>query len=178
MKKIIFSLLLINSTYLFADEGALEKLTKKLQSESYSQNADSEDYTDLKKLNVELDADTLTKWYVDCSKDRFNSTKKCSLSKYSSDLRIMNINGRYSVYVGRNHYPRSQSALKVDNNSTMYGYEGIIRSPEKAIEQLKNGKVAYTRYSEWPYESKLDGEVDLNGFSEKFEEMLILYKQL
>lgn len=169
---------LVNSNYLFADDDILDALTKNLAAGSYSQDATAENETELKQLNVKLDKDFFTKWDVDCSKDRFNATKRCSLSKYSSNLLVMKVNGRYSVYVGRNHYPRSQSALKVDNNSTMYGYEGIIRNPEKAIEQLKKGKVAYTRYSEWPYDYNLDGEVDLNGFSEKFEEMLILYKQL
>lgn len=178
MKKIIFFLLLITTNCLFADDNVLEKLTKTLQAGSYSQDGAISNDIELKELNISLDKDFLTKWNVDCRRDRFNETKKCTLSKYSGDLLIMNINGSYYIYVGSNHYPRSQSALKIDNNPTMYGYEGVIKNPIKVIEQLKSGKVAYTRYSKWPYESNLDGEVDLSGFSEKFEEMLKLYKQL
>jgi hypothetical protein len=49
--------------------------------------------------------------------------------------------------VGRDHYPRSQSAIKIDSNTPIYGYEGSSSTPQKAIEQMKRGKVAYTRYA-------------------------------
>ncbi len=88
------------------------------------------------------------------------------------------INGRYGVYVGRKHFPRTQSAIKIDENAPIYGYEGISNTPQKAIEQMKNGKVAYTRYKEWPYEYNRDGEVDLVGFKEAFNQMLEEYKKL
>ena len=87
-------------------------------------------------------------------------------------------NGQHSVYVGRDHYPRSQSVIKIDSNTPIYGYEGSSSTPQKAIEQMKRGKVAYTRYKEWPYDYNQDGEVDLTGFTEKYNEMMEEYKKL
>ena len=43
---------------------------------------------------------------------------------------------------------------------------------------MKKGKVAYTRYKEWPYEYNKDGEVELEGFAKKLEEMKSQYKEL
>lgn len=127
---------------------------------------------------VKYDNSEFTKWKSNCSKDKFNNTKSCSLNKSHGDVMVTIINGRYGVYVGRKHFPRTQSAIKIDENAPIYGYEGISNTPQKAIEQMKNGKVAYTRYKEWPYEYNKDGEVDLVGFKEAFNQMLEEYKKL
>lgn len=127
---------------------------------------------------VKYDNSEFTKWKSNCSKDKFNNTKSCSLNKSYSDVMVTIINGRYGVYIGRKHFPRTQSAIKIDENAPIYGYEGISNTPQKAIEQMKNGKVAYTRYKEWPYEYNKDGEVDLVGFKEAFNQMLEEYKKL
>jgi hypothetical protein len=113
-----------------------------------------------------------------CSKDKFDGKKSCSLNKSHSDVMVSIFDGQHSVYVGRDHYPRSQSAIKVDSNTPIYGYEGSSNTPKKVIEQMKNGKIAYTRYREWPYDYNRDGEVDLTGFAEKYNEMLEKYKEL
>lgn len=117
-------------------------------------------------------------WKTACSKDRFNGSKSCTLSKMHSDVMVFIIDGRYNVHVGRNHFPRSKSIIKIDDHAPIYGYEGTSNTPQKAIEQMKKGKVAYTRYKEWPYEYDRDSDVDLTGFSEKYEQMLEEYKQL
>ncbi|MEN3980624.1 hypothetical protein [Acinetobacter sp. CWB-B33] len=117
-------------------------------------------------------------WDYNCSKDKFNGQKSCSLNKSNSKIMVSIFDGRYSVYIGRNHFPHTQSAIKIDNNTPIYGYEGSSNTPQKVIEQMKKGKVAYTRYKEWPYEYNQDGETDLTGFSEKYNEMLEGYKKL
>ena len=127
---------------------------------------------------VKYDNSEFTKWKNNCSKDRFNNTKTCSLTKSYSDVMVTIISDRYGVYIGRKHYPRTQTAIKIDNNAPIYGYEGISNTPQKIIEQMKNGKTAYTRYKEWPYEYNRDGEVDLTGFKEAFDQMLEEYKKL
>lgn len=130
----------------------------------------------LKKVSEKEYKSEISGWYQVCNKDRFNGSKICTLSK--DTVLVMLKDGDYAVSVGKRHYPRSKSAIKIDNNPTIYGYEGISEFPEKVIKQLKQGKKVFTRYQEWPYEHNRDDEVDLNGFSEKFEEMLKLYKQL
>jgi len=117
-------------------------------------------------------------WNTTCSKDKFNGRKSCSLSKAHSNIMVSIFDGRHSVYIGQDHFPRSQSAIKIDNNTPVYGYEGSSNTPQKVIEQMKKGKVAYTRYKEWPYEYNQDGETDLTGFAEKYEEMLKEYQKL
>lgn len=117
-------------------------------------------------------------WNYICSKDKFNGKKSCSLNKAYSNVMVSIFDDRYSVYVGRNHFPRSQSAIKIDDNTPTYGHEGLSNTPKNVIEQMKKGKVAYTRYKEWPYEYNQDGETDLTGFAEKYNEMLDEYKKL
>lgn len=169
---IVFSLVSLNVTayeiYVYKDNSGATILSGREKSEGDLQ---------LEKV-VKYDNSEFTKWKSNCSKDRFNNTKSCSLTKSYSDVMVTIINGRYDVYVGRKHYPRTQSAIKIDERTPTYGYEGISNTPQKIIEQMKNGKVAYTRYKEWPYEYNKDSEVDLTGFKEAFNQMLEEYKKL
>ena len=109
-------------------------------------------------------------------KKNFDNMKVCSMSE--GDLWVFLINGRYSVSVGSDHYPRSKGGLRIDNSPAIYGYEGELPKPLSIIERLKKGKVAYTRYQEWPYEYDKDGEVSLKNFTKQFNEMLKQYKNL
>lgn len=169
---ILFSLVSLNVTaseiYVYKDNSGATILSGREMSKGDLQ---------LEKV-VKYDNSEFTKWKSNCSKDRFNSTKSCSLTKPYSDVMVTIINGRYGVYVGRKHYPRTQSAIKIDENTPAYGYEGTSDTPQKIIEQMKDGKVAYTRYKEWPYEYNKDSEVDLTGFNEAFNQMLEEYKKL
>ena len=115
-------------------------------------------------------------WSINCEKKKFDNMKICYM--HEGDLWVFLTNGRYSVSVGSDHYPRSQGGLKIDNNSAIYGYEGELSKPLSVIERLKKGKVAYTRYKKWPYEYNKDGEVSLEDFTKKFNEMLKQYKNL
>lgn len=115
-------------------------------------------------------------WWVNCHKKKFDNMKVCSMSE--GDLWVFLINGRYSVSVGSDHYPRSKGGLRIDNNSAIYGYEGELSKPLSVIERLKKGKVAYTRYQKWPYQYNKDGEVSLKDFTKQFNEMLKQYKNL
>jgi len=118
----------------------------------------------------------LDNWNVHCHKKKFDHAKVCSM--YSGDLWVFLINGKYSVEVGDDHYPRTKAGLRIDNGSAIYGYEGEIPNPINVIEKLKKGKTAYTRYQEWPYTYNTDGEVNLSGFTENFNKMLKQYKEL
>ncbi|WP_180044196.1 hypothetical protein [Acinetobacter sp. YH16039] len=118
----------------------------------------------------------LPTWLINCEKKKFDHMKICYMNE--GDLWVFIINGRYSVSVGSNHYPRSKGGLRIDNSSAIYGYEGELPKPLSLIEKLKKGKVAYTRYQEWPYEYNKDGEVSLKDFTKQFNEMLKQYKEL
>ena len=115
-------------------------------------------------------------WIINCEKKKFDHMKICYLKE--GDLWVFLTNGRYSVSVGSDHYPRSKGGLRIDNSPAIYGYEGELPKPLSIIERLKKGKVAYTRYQEWPYEYDKDGEVSLKNFTKQFNEMLKQYKNL
>jgi hypothetical protein len=115
-------------------------------------------------------------WNISCRKDRFDGTKMCFMN--SDSIMVGIVNGNYSVYVGGDHYPNTASAIKIDNNPAIYGFEGHSKTPLKVIEQMKKGRIAYTRYKKWPYEYNRDGEVDLSGFTLKFNELVQRYKSL
>ena len=115
-------------------------------------------------------------WSINCEKKKFDNMKICYM--HEGDLWVFLTNGRYSVSVGSDHYPGSQGGLKIDNSSAIYGYEGEFPKPSSVIERLKKGKVAYTRYKKRPYEYNKDGEVSLEDFTKKFNEMLKQYKNL
>lgn len=115
-------------------------------------------------------------WWVNCRKKKFDNEKSCYMN--AGDLWVFLINGKYSVNVGNNHYPRTKAGLKIDNGSAIYGYEGELPKPLSIIERLKKGKVAYTRYQEWPYQYDTDEEVSLKDFTKQFNEMIKQYKNL
>ena len=117
-----------------------------------------------------------TFYYINCRKKEFDNTKICYLK--AGDIYVFLINGRYSVDVGSNHYPRSKAGLRIDNSPAVYGYEGEFSKPLSIIEKLKKGKFAYTRYQEWPYLSDIDKKTDLKDFTKQFNEMLKQYKEL
>ena len=127
---------------------------------------------------ISYDPSLLGDWSSSCKKDKFNNAKQCTLYRLRGQITVSVINGNYLVKVGSNHFPSSNSALKVDSNETLYGTEGSIKNPRKAIEQMKSGKIAYTRFKEWPYQSNKDDEEPLDNFKDAFDQMMIEYKTL
>lgn len=115
-------------------------------------------------------------WSISCDKDKFNGLKMCHMSK--NGLFVFLMSGKFTVSIGVDHFPRSSSAIKVDNNKTIYGVEGDFRNPLGIIEQLKKGHIASTRYQRWPYESNVDEDVDLAGFNEALDFIKWRYRQL
>ena len=183
MKKIILLGILLSTSVYAEDSDRLNELSKTLKEGSFTptEKTNLPDVSNseviLKEKNIDADKYFLD-WNINCNKDRFNGIKSCSLSKAYKDIMVSIINDKYVVYIGRNHFPRTSSAIKIDGNATITGYEGVSKAPEKVIEQMKKGKVAYTRYKEWPYEYNKDGEVELEGFAKKLEEMKSQYKEL
>jgi hypothetical protein len=163
-----FSQINMNTNFKFIDF----KEYKEEELENTNGSAENSKITEDLKPEVTIGS----QWTSTCKKDRFDGSKMCFMS--SRDLMVGILNGAYTVYVGGDHYPNTSSAIKIDNNETIYGYEGHSRTPAKVIEQMKKGKVAYTRYKKWPYEYNRDSEVDLAGFTIKFNELSKRYRNL
>ncbi|HCU74492.1 MAG TPA: hypothetical protein DGS69_02350 [Acinetobacter baumannii] len=130
------------------------------------------------KYSKEIDAILYPKWSYSCKKDRFDNSKSCYL--HNNDIGILLLNGSYLVSVGREHYPNSKASIKIDDNATITALNGMFNKTSSAIiTQLKKGKIAYTRYYEWPYQYKtIDNESKLEGFSNTFNQMLEAYRKL
>lgn len=161
-------------------DDVLAELTELLSQGSYSTYSDPNS-VDFKLPDVEVIPTTITPsydWNISCRKDRFTDIKSCFMTKIFSDLMVGIVEGHIRVFVGKNHFPNTQSAIKIDKNATVYGKEGSISNPKQVIQQLRNGKVAYLRYQEWPYQYYKDSEVDLKDFSKNYEEMLKEYRKL
>ncbi|MEN9449630.1 MAG: hypothetical protein RJA83_244 [Pseudomonadota bacterium] len=151
----------------------IEQLTRTLAQGSYAESNDIDLPAALSTIHS-LKRQTFYDIY--CRKKEFDNTKICYLK--ANDIYVFLINGRYSVDVGSNHYPRSKAGLRIDNSPAVYGYEGEFSKPLSIIEKLKKGKFAYTRYQEWPYLSDLDNKTDLKDFTKQFNEMIKQYKNL
>ena len=156
-----------------ASEDRIEQLTRTLAQSSYAESNDIDLPAALSTIHS-LKRQTFYDIY--CRKKEFDNTKICYLK--ANDIYVFLINGRYSVDVGSNHYPRSKAGLRIDNSPAVYGYEGEFSKPLSIIEKLKKGKFAYTRYQEWPYLYDLDNKTDLKDFTKQFNEMIKQYKNL
>ena len=117
-------------------------------------------------------------WQVSCQVDHFTAVKSCNMSRYQQDLSVSIVNGKTRLTVGKNHIPESLSAIKIDERATHYGKDGVFTAPNQIIEQMKNGKTAYTRYQEWPYRHYQDKQLDLSNFAHIYQHMIDQYQQL
>lgn len=114
-----------------------------------------------------------------CKRDRFDGTKSCSIMKQGLVVNIFN--GKQSVFVlgGKHgHYPSSQSAIKIDNNKTIYGIEGEFSNSQAIINQMIKGSAVSTRYQDWPYKLNNDRNIDLSGFKDAYENLKKEYAKL
>ena len=119
----------------------------------------------------------LNKWEnAGCKVDRFDGKKTCEVR--NDRLYVVNLSGKTSVMIIGADYPNKQSAIKIDENATIYGVEGLFDNDQKIINQLLKGKTAYVRYVEWPYSYNKDIEIDLSGFKEAYQEMKKEYASL
>lgn len=119
----------------------------------------------------------MNKWEnAGCKVDQFNGKKSCEVRK--DILYVVNLSGKTSVMIIGADYPNKQSAIKIDENATIYGVEGLFDNDQKIINQLLKGKTAYVRYVEWPYSYNKDIEIDLSGFKEAYQEMKKEYASL
>lgn len=130
--------------------------------------------TESSSVNIEYDP---KKWSIGgCKKDKFNGVKSCEIR--NDRLYVVILDGKKLVWIVGADYPNKQSAIKIDNNKTIFGTEGKFLNNSIIINQLLNGKTANIRYVKWPYLYNVDAEIDLKGFRSAYEEMLKEYAKL
>lgn len=116
----------------------------------------------------------LNKWEnAGCKVDRFDGKKTCEVR--NDRLYVVNLSGKNIVMIIGADFPNKQSAIKIDNNPTIYGTEGQFKNNQNIIKQLLKGNKVYLRYVQWPYLHNQDLEIDLFGFKQAYEEMMREY---
>lgn len=118
---------------------------------------------------VELDQDN---WTVACEKDSISDKKSCYIQRH--DLWIwLYENGNLKISIGRDYYPSSTIAIRVDSRKPFYTSAdngGFFPSAQtkNIIAQLKSGKKVTTKYVKWPYGSAVDESFGLYGLNEAY----------
>lgn len=144
-------------------QAALDRLAKELYI-----SRDSGDQKDINGWQI-----------IKCNKDKFNNIKNCILSK--ANLMVSIDDGKTSIFISGGdygHYPNSQSAIKIDENNTIYGIEGSFSNNLKIINQMLKGDMVFTRYKDWPNDFNNDLEISLNGFTEAYDALRKKYSLL
>ena len=88
------------------------------------------------------------------------------------------IEGKYFIEIEKNNSGYKKIAIRIDNKPTIYGVYGVIPEPKLIIEQMKKGRIVYTRYAKYPNGKNIDNEINLDGFTKAFNEMLLQYSKL
>lgn len=105
--------------------------------------------------------DTSQAWWVDCNRDKMTGTRSCAIHR--GDLWIFVSGGRTFVSVGDEHFPGSQTSLRIGNArfDTMHR-DGNFSQPG-ILPALQNGRTVVTRYMRWPERSYVDNEFVVLG---------------
>lgn len=180
MKNLIIILIgFLVSTLTFADlidtpnptsTDRLDQLSKAVEQGSYSSSDYDAEVIENKNIS------SAGEWLFSCEKDRFTEDKICFL--FQKDLTVFLCNGVYFISVGPHDFSTSEIFLKIDETRALHTKKPVFSNALWIINNLKKGKIVYTRYKRFPNQDNIDDEIDLSGFSKKFDEMLKRYKQL
>lgn len=119
-------------------------------------------------------------WSIHCKKDPINDRKQCSLDAPLAAFSILKYQNRYTVLVGKNHFPGSKIYLRI-NNGKVYSSDNEVFSfavSEDIIKNIKNGSMLSIRYTEWPYNHYVDKQIEIKGFEQAKKLIDMLYENL
>lgn len=114
-----------------------------------------------------------TNWSTACKKDPVSDQKHCYMQL--KDLYVFVYpKGRVTVSIGREHFPGSTVALRVDQMAPATATakdDGNFSAQASArlIKQIASAKTLTTRYMKWPYRSWEDQTWELYGFNETYK---------
>lgn len=118
-------------------------------------------------------------WKVACGKDKITDEKTCRLGLFN--FAMIYSKGKFTAstsYEVKKLDFRQKQYIRIDNNkafSTSTLFTGSQLN--SLIQQMKHGKLAYTRFYEWDGEM-YEETLSLYGFSEAYNYMLYAYKNL
>lgn len=97
-------------------------------------------------------------WTVSCRRDKMTSARSCLV--YKDDLYVgVYGNGRLTFSVGDEHFPGSQSSIRIGSRRFDTGQrDGYFPNAPQLVQLMKNGTPVVTRYMKWPYREWIDKE--------------------
>lgn len=103
-------------------------------------------------------------WFISCSVDPIEDTRSCRMLRDS--LMVIAFAGEPEVVrVGTNHYPGSESVIRLDKGTPIRSRaDGIFGESKKILAGLETCNQAVLRYREWPAEVPIDKTVPCAGF--------------
>ncbi|MGH8951904.1 MAG: hypothetical protein ACRDX9_10805 [Acidimicrobiia bacterium] len=105
-------------------------------------------------------------WSATCKEDAITDVFSCAITNRSGGLLIVKDEGLQSfVAIGKDHFPGSRVFARVDGGGPFASDDfGWVGDEAKAVIQaMTGGSEAVLRYTEWPYRTPKDIEVDLFG---------------
>lgn len=138
-------------------------------------------------VTSKLSKEPIMKWEIRCSKNPITDGKQCDA--------IHTVNGGYyyhedemtlivwtrgkqqgnAIVVNESIFPNSEIAIRVDKKQPFYfrSNKGIVPNQQvnSLLTQLLNGKTAVVQYHDWPYNSQINREIDLDGLKDAYENM-------
>lgn len=109
-------------------------------------------------------------WSTRCDVDEITDEHSCSISK--EDIAIIIKGDRSYVLVGKDHYPGSESVVRIDKGTPIKTNNNGVFSLDDSraiIEKLKTGSEIVTRYMEWPNKYNKDKKWEIYGFPQAWE---------
>lgn len=103
-------------------------------------------------------------WHIKCSRDVLTGSRSCMAFNSATLTFLANSEGVEVFSVGYEHFPGSQSSLRVGTkvfNTKLKG--GMLPQAKAIIAELKDGRPFATRYMRWPKEQWLEAEGELYG---------------
>jgi hypothetical protein len=111
-------------------------------------------------------------WKITCKNDPIHDIRTCHGIK--GDLIVLlQRSGRLNIDVvgSDDQYPGSHVYVRVDRRKPHSAGEGGWSNADawRIVDELKTGKIAITRYTNWPHNRLIDTEISLDGFNEMMQ---------
>jgi hypothetical protein len=101
-------------------------------------------------------------WSLSCGRDKMTKMTMCHANR--GDLYIFfPQGGREYLSIGSNHFPGSQTSIRIGNQRFDTSSRGGNFAQAGAVSALKDGAMVVTRFTKWPDRTPVDDEFTLHG---------------
>ena len=115
-------------------------------------------------------------WSYRCEKDKMNDKVECYMRQ--DYFFVFKDSGGYTISVGKEHFPGRNVYVRVGKGKPFItGDSGVFgkSSSRNVISSALKNNYMVTRYTEWPYDSPIDKEVNLDYFNDAIKLLDTIY---